>query len=98
MKSKRVGTWEWVNNLENILENKEGDCKKQKVLKHKSWEGKKGLQRERERDVIRLGQTDRAVEEVWASEGVWSEGSLPQSHGNPRWREQRSKGRCSCHR
>ena len=54
------------------------------------------LARERDRDV-RPRQANRAAEEVWASQGIRGEGSLSQSHGNPRWREQRSKGRCPCH-
>ena len=35
-----------------------------------------------EKDV-RPRQANRAAEEVRASEGVGSEGPLPQSHGNP---------------
>lgn len=60
------------------------------------------LKRERERvkglgENVRPRQANRAAEELRASQGVGGQVSLPQSHGNPRWREQRSKGWCTCH-
>lgn len=50
-----------------------------------------------ERDV-RPRQANRAAEEVRASQGVGSEGTLSQGHGNPRRREQCSEGRRPRHR
>ena len=51
----------------------------------------------REEEDVGPGQANRAAEEVRALEGVRSQGSLPQGHGDPRRREQRSTSRRTSH-